>query len=369
MYLKKTIAITVASFALSASIASAREVTYAHFLPATGTIRDATVDYFTRVSEATGGELTFKTFWAGAMGGPVEMMDSIGSQVIDAGGIVDAYIRANIPTAAMFADFGQPVSSYADMLAYSAAVTEQQLLGCPECTAEYENNNVKLLATTATAPYYIMCKPEVTSTADMEGKKVRAVGTAGPLMKQMGAVPVSVTTAEMYEAMQRGQADCTAGSAAWLDDYKLGEFVKSMIDEPINDYISSGNILFNLDVWNGFTDAQRASLIAELPSFIAEINFEGLADADKAIEAAKANGMQLVEPDAEFQTIITDFRNGTWDHAIKTAEGSGVTVAGRVAEDFQALVEKWSGIVAEIGMDQDAYTEALSREIYSKLPN
>jgi TRAP-type C4-dicarboxylate transport system substrate-binding protein len=369
MHLKKTIAITAATLALSTSIASAREITYAHFLPAAGSIRDATVAYFDRVSEATGGELTFETFWAGAMGGPVEMLDTIGSQTVDAGGIVDAYLRSSIPTASMFSDFGRLVSSNADMLAYSAAVTEQQLLKCPECSADYEDNNVKLLATTATAPYYLMCKPEVTSTADMAGKKVRAVGNVANLMQQMGAVPVSVTTAEMYEAMQRGQADCSTGSAAWLDEYKLGEFVKSMINEPINDYISSGNILFNLDVWNDFSEAQRAAFIDELPAFVAQINFEGLSDADQAIEAAKANGLKIYEPDEEFKAQITEFRSATFAAAITTAEGTGVKVAERVTTDFEALVEKWSAIVADIGMDQAAYEEALRTEIYSKLPN
>ncbi|MCZ4366303.1 C4-dicarboxylate TRAP transporter substrate-binding protein [Sulfitobacter dubius] len=369
MYLKKTIAITVASFALSATSVTARDITYAHFLPAAGSIRDATVAYFDRVSKATDGELTFETFWAGAMGGPVEMLDTIGSQTVDAGGIVDAYLRSSIPTASMFSDFGRLVSSNEDMLAYSAAVTEQQLLSCQECTADYENNNVKLLATTAVAPYYIMCKPEVTSTADMVGKKVRAVGNPANLMQQMGAVPVSVTTAEMYEAMQRGQADCSTGSAAWLDEYKLGEFVKSMINEPINDYISSGNILFNLDVWNDFSDAQRAAFVEELPAFVAQINFEALSDADKAIEAAKANGLKIYEPDDEFKTLIAEFRGGTFADAITTAEGTGVKVADRVVSDFEALVEKWSAIVTDIGMDQDAYEEALRTEIYSKLPN
>ena len=52
-----------------------------------------------------------------------------------------------------------------------------------------------------------MTKFPVNSVADIQGKKIRAVGYIGKLIKGVGAAPVSVPNAEIYTTLERGTAD------------------------------------------------------------------------------------------------------------------------------------------------------------------
>ncbi|SDO63227.1 TRAP-type C4-dicarboxylate transport system, substrate-binding protein [Lutimaribacter pacificus] len=370
MFKTTTIAAATVALAMVTGSAGAKEISYGHYLPPNyGAIKDGLLPFFDRVTDATNGDITFEGFFGGAMGGPKELLDAIGSNTVNAGGIVDAYVQSSIPTSAMFGDFGRTVASVEDMLAFSAAASEVQLLKCPECVQDYTDNNSVLLAMVATTPYYVMCKPEVATAADLRGRKVRASGAPGILIRDLEAVPVSISSTEMYEAMQRGQADCTTGAASWLEEANLGEFVRSMIDEPIFAYVSAGRLIFNLDTWHDLPQEERDAIVAEIPKLIADSNFVVIEEADTAIENTVARGMQIFEADDAFVSAVETYRSGAWSDAIAAAERRGVDagVASRIVEDFQASVEKWRGIMAEIGLDRAAYEDALQREIYSKL--
>lgn len=367
MIKKAALAAMATAFSIGAVTADAREISYASFLPPTyATLPQAMEPFFERVTKASNGEITFKTFYGGAMGGPKDILDNISNNTVDSGGIVDAYIRSAIPTAAMYSLFGVSTESELDVLALSAAVMEELFLNCPDCRKEFDQNNTILLSMTATAPYHIMCVPKVETLADLQGKKVRAVSTAGALMKQMGAVPVAITVAEMYEAMQRGQADCTTGATSWLADYKLGEFVTSIVDAPINAYISSGQLLMNLDTWKGLTQEQRDIVVAELPQLSADATFAGINEARAAVEFYKKDGLTKYEPDQAFMDELQKFRDAGWTQAVAIGKKTGVKDPETVVANFRKTLTKWREIVEGTGMDKAAYTAALQREIFAK---
>lgn len=172
----------------------------------------------------------------------------------------------------------------------------------------------------------------------------------------------------MYEAMQRGQLDCALASAYYLNDYNIKDFVTSIMETPIGAYVSTLTLSINLDAWDAMGEENRQIVIDEIPQLLADIEWALMADDEAAVEAAVAKGAKVVSPDQPFLDKLAEMRAKEWDAVIAQAEEDGVEDAEKLITDFRAVVEKWRGIIAEIGHeDRQAFEDALRREIFSKL--
>merc|ERR1712091_254499 len=118
-----------------------------------------------------------------------------------------------------------------------------------------------------------MCAEPVSSLADLNGKKVRTSSRFGAMMQGMGDTAVSITSAEMYEAMQRGSTDCAVGPAAWLTSYNIKDFVKSVVSTPLGVYFGTMVLTMNADRWDGLDDAWKKAIIDNIPQMTADINW------------------------------------------------------------------------------------------------
>lgn len=355
-----------ATLALSASSALAAEYSYGSFLQSTAaTSVKGQIPFFERVAARTNGEVTFNPFWGGAMGGPKELLGAVDDGVLDSGLIVDVYTKKSLPHAS---SLSAAFILAEDTLVWGAAVNEFQLLHCPQCREDFADNGQIGLAWYATTPYVLMCTSPTATLADLQGKKVRSVSRLADLMAHMGATPVSVTVAEMYEAMQRGQVDCALGSANYLNTYNIKDFVTSIIDEPIGAYVSTLTLSVNLDAWEGMSTENRQIIIDEIPQLLADIEWAQFEDDRNAVEATLKKGGEVVTPDDAFRASLEEMRAGEWEALAAAAADDGVENADKLIADFRAVVEKWRGIIAEIGHDdRDAFEAALRDEIFSKL--
>src|SRR3546814_2387778 len=87
---------------------------------------------------------------------------------------------------------------------------------------------VPLSAVSAT-PYHLLCTKAVKSLADLKGLKVRAASSSAALVQALGATPVNVAVTEIYEALQRGQVDCTLGPIPHLKNYALADIDRKSV--------------------------------------------------------------------------------------------------------------------------------------------
>ncbi|MGM0585121.1 MAG: C4-dicarboxylate TRAP transporter substrate-binding protein [Pseudomonadota bacterium] len=365
--LRKTTAMAAAlAMTAAAGAAEARELSYAHYISSVHVVNTkGMTPFFERLSDKTGGEITYESFWGGAMGGPKELLGAVEDNIVDSAGIVDVYLKRALPHSALISSLFVVAD---DVKAFAAAVNEYQLLHCPGCVEDYHDSNAVPLAWYSTSPYVLMCTSPVSTLDDLAGKKVRATSRMGVLMEKMGATPVSITSAEMYEAMQRGQADCSVGAAAWLTGYNIKDFVATVMADPLGAYIGSGLMNMNMDTWEELSVEHRQAIIDELPQLVADVMWAYLEEADNAVQIAQEeHGAELVEAGPEFKAQLEEIRATEWDEAIAQGEEDGVENARQVVEEFREIADKWRGIVAKIGDDKAAYAEALDREIFSKL--
>jgi len=61
---------------------------------------------------------------------------------------------------------------------------------------------------------------------DLRGMKVRSVGRQADMVKALGATPVAMDPADMYEALRRAVLDGVVGPAEMLQGWKLADLIK-----------------------------------------------------------------------------------------------------------------------------------------------
>lgn len=317
-----------------------------------------------RITAATNGEITFENFTGGSMGGPKDLLGNAGSGILDAASVVDIYVKSSLPTAVMVSSM-MAIGHNPKVMA--AAMNEFQLLHCPQCVEERARNNVIGLSWSSTAAYHVLCKEPIKTLADLQGKKIRATSGIGIAMKAIGASPVSITTSEMYEAMQRGQIDCAVGSAAWLNTYNLKDVTKGAWSNPVGSYFGSMNWAINLDTWNDLTADQQQAFKDGLAQSTADIMWAYVSDNEKALEWLAANGGTVEESDQAFKDAWKVQEDNAYATALANAEKDGIENAAELLETYRELVAKWTAKMEVIGDDKDAYRDALQAEVFSKI--
>lgn len=344
---------------------SARELTYGTYVPP----QHESVEFganllIKRLPEETNGELTYKLFTSGTMGGAKEALSSVRDGVVDSSNIVDIYFRADLPVTTTLSSL---LIMPDDPRVWVAAMNEVNLLKCPECTAEREKNNIVGIAWTGAANYYLLCNKEVGSLEALKGKKVRAASRMGVLAQSMGAVPVSISAGEIYEALQRGQLDCVLGSAAWMDGYSLKDFVTHIVTTPMGAYFGSMLIDLNKDTWDSLTESQQQAFWKIAPELVANVMTNYMRTNQETLDQAEGNGVTLMQADDALVAVVEQARSNEWQAVIDDAKAQNVAGAEAAILAFRESVEKWEGIMAKVGDDQAAYQQALWDEIFSKM--
>ena len=365
---KSLVSATVAICAMGMGVSLAHaetKLTYGSFIPAEHIVHKIGLQpYFERTEKDTNGSITWELFSGGAVGGVKEALKIVETGAVDSSLIIDVYIKKDLPASAAVASL---LTLNDDPLVFAGAVNEFQLLDCAECEAEREAHNMKALAFYSTGISHLMCGTEIASLDDVKGKKVRAASRQGALASHLGATPVSITTAEMYEAIQRGVADCTIGAAAWLNAYNLKDVVKTIVDVPTGAYFSALFLDMNNDKWNTLSADEKQAIIKHAPKAVADIVFAYKEEGDVAIQAALDKGAKLTKPDQAMVDAIKDFQAGEIKISAKNAKEAGIESSDVLLTTFMEKVEKWRGIVASTGGDKDKYEEALWTEVFSKV--
>ncbi len=128
----------------------------------------------------------------------------------------------------------------------------------PQFAAELANSNLKAIGFRPLEAYGLLCTKPVKSVDDLKGLRIRTYGFAYPaLVEAMGGTPVSISTAEAYEALERNVIDCTPIGPALARGWKYDEVAKFYMEIPLG--ASFGHLLaMNLDAYNGMDDETRA---------------------------------------------------------------------------------------------------------------
>lgn len=175
--------------------AQARQLTYASYLPpAHPTSEDGIARFIDIVEKKTDGKIEFVFYPSEAAASAKTMLSAINDHLIDAGFIVSVYMPTSLPVNMILSD----LSFYnSDNAITAAAITDTVLNDCPQCMQEFEDKNVRFLATYATPPYQAMCKGKMENGFKPGGLRMRAPGSeVGRWVSQIDGVPINIPNNE-----------------------------------------------------------------------------------------------------------------------------------------------------------------------------
>lgn len=358
------VAMLTLGMAISSShVVASTSLNYGTYLPRSHSLHDSSVlPFFEEVERETNGSVSFRMHSDGTVVGPRNSLSGVTDGVVDMAMIVDLYIPSELPSGAMLSE----LSLYpASTMAGTAAMTEMVLLHCEQCRSELHDADVKPLGFYSLTPYHLMCRSQVSDVDSIRGKRIKTVGAWSGLAASLDAIPVSISTGEMYEALNRGMVDCVFGSTGWLESYSLADVVSHVLDMEFGAYRGTNFLNMNLDQWNALSSEGRAAIRNHLPLAVARAAIAYDRDSDSALaEARRDEGMQLDDVGQDVREHYRELLDDEFERVVAQGEERGVSNARELAQHYLELLDKWEGIVAELDGSEEAFAAALDREIY-----
>lgn len=239
----------------------------AHTYPADHFLWEKAGKLFTQqVTERSNGRVKFEVYPAGQLG-----KESLG--VIEAGLAEIAFIIPSLATDKLPLSEVTQLPSMFDSSCQGASMFHAAGTGDGVLNKrEYEPQGIRYLYSYVSPPYSMMTRTKPTATLEsLVGQKVRVVG--GPMattVSQLGAVPVTIPSTEMYDSLLRGTIDGTIYSRMALKSLKLEKALKYSVDGV---RLGTGNIFV----------AMSQSAWEEMPDDIKTIIDEASADVEKQL--------------------------------------------------------------------------------------
>ncbi|MFC1883254.1 TRAP transporter substrate-binding protein [Thermodesulfobacteriota bacterium] len=201
--------------------------------------------------------------------------------------------------------------------------------------------NVKPMYFHAHGPGILHSKKPVTKLEDLKGMKIRSYGFNAKMTAALGAVPVAMSQAGVYEALQKGVADATFSPSEVLKGWKQAEVVKSTTKCYSVGYTAGFFVVMNLDKWN--------SLPKDVQEVIEEINKEWVAKYGDAWANSDKEGLEFSLSLGNKVLDLSPEESARWakavapvvDAYIKAADGKGLP--GKEYVDFiRAKIKEYS---------------------------
>jgi TRAP-type transport system periplasmic protein len=357
-------AVVVSAFAQNAQ-AEKRVLQYGSALPAKHIgNKIALVPFFDEVNKKTS-NVEWRLFTGGAMGNFKEAFTSVKDRVVDGAAIVDVYAAQFLPRTATLSGLSLMGT---DPRVMAGAMNQTVLVDRPDLIGEWQRHKVRPMAAYALSPFHMMCREKLLTLASLQGKKISATSGYARLVKAIGAVPITIESTEIYEALRRGQVDCVVASSAWLKSFSLWDVVKSYNELPVGLFFGAWILTFNDDSWNAMSASEKKAHSDSIPSMIRKaveqysfdgVNVRGVAEKEKGITYFKA--------DQDYRDAVAVYQKEDVANVIRLAKGRGVENPEELIGSFLANVKKWKKIVSSAGADYDAYEAALKREIFDKI--
>ena len=203
-----------------------------------------------------------------------------------------------------------------------------------------ENNILCMSQWPASEVVMISAKP-IRTLADLQGKKIRAMGLMNNAMKILGATPVAMPLPEVYEALERGTIDTVTGLPYHLVvSFKMHEAAKYLINPGIGCF-ASGGYFMNLNTWNKLPDDIKEiikKINAEFPDVGAEKSNEVLKKTTDTLLKAKVEIYSL-PPDevAKWKALLVPRIYDDWTKQMEEKKLPGKETLAK----YQELVKKY----------------------------
>ncbi|MGE3881866.1 MAG: TRAP transporter substrate-binding protein DctP [Flavobacteriaceae bacterium] len=251
-------AVAAGAIIAGTAAANARTLTFATWQPEASTSLHATsLHWFAEeLEKRTDGKHSLNIFWNGTVAGISDIGNAVESGLADMGDLVVPYFPDQYPLNNAISFFWPQPRTPLELSEMMADLHRKY----PPFSEELTKFNLKLIGLRPLGYYGMMCREPIRSMDDFKGKRIRSYGVALPaVVEALGAVPQSMSTVEIYEALERGVIDCAPIEPILAHGWKYDEVAKYFVDVPLG--ASWGQfIVMNADVFEGLPDDLKQTI-------------------------------------------------------------------------------------------------------------
>ncbi|MDX9801839.1 MAG: TRAP transporter substrate-binding protein DctP [Spirochaetia bacterium] len=230
------------------------------------------------VHELVGDQVEIQLFTAGELVKSNEVFDAVSNNTVQIGSDFPGYWAGKDTAFNLVASFPMWMDAYdyINWLEFGGGLAEYERI--------YGNFNILPIPH---GPITVESGPRGTkpikSLADYKGLKIRMSGkNQGNILAQLGASQVSISSAEVYQGLQRGLIDAAESCTPEFDwGLGYGETTTFSSHPGWHQPGSMGNLLFNKDAWNELpANVQSAFRIAAKATIARTLAFQDYSSAD-----------------------------------------------------------------------------------------
>lgn len=271
------------------------------------------------VAAETGGKFTIKVAYGETLAASKEVIDGLKINAFEAGYWTPPLAPGKQPATSVFT---LPFLPFGDIK--NATRVADIYYRHPAVKRDFDAWDSIYLMPVTLPSYEFMGRGDPPLTlADWKGKRVRALGGQGQAMAMLGAVTTTVTTTEIYGAMERGVID-----AAGLPNYAFASFKIMEIAKWHTTGLELGivvpNAALSAKAFAALPAQYKTVLTGAVPAALDAQVTALVEDEAKSLAAFKARGLrEVVIPAAMREEFMRMAGRPVWDDWVKEMNGKG----------------------------------------------
>lgn len=311
---------------------------FATYFPGTSPIyTDFVEPWMNRVTELTDGQVEFDYYPAEQLGKSGDLLFLTRDGVADLTVVPVNYYQDNQPISAVLASLpglsetvGQGTKAYNELLKQNETILE----------TDYLKNGVRPIVAFVSPPYELWTRGlEIRVPEDLKGKKIKTPGgITNELYSYLGAVPVTISHAETYEALEKGVIEIVSSYNMAIKNGGYDELLEYGVMPHIGSVIQS--IKINENKWQSLPDNVKEAMMQageEVMDPLGKVYEEAGEQFNKDFIDKGGVIAELTEEELEkWNKPLNEFTE-KW---LKEHESDGHDYRG-VLEDYKQLLEKY----------------------------
>ena len=292
--------------------------------------------YLDRVEELSKGQVKFENYWSSSLVPARQLLDALNTGVADVSFLIPGYY----PSKLSLLTVGTLPTTYKNAYTFGMAVHDL-VLETPAVSNEMAKWGAVYLTSAAFPPFNLLSKSPVSTIGTLKGMKVRTFGGIAMLVKQFGAVVVSLPTPQVYNALQRGTIDAAIYPPLLITDFKLHETAKHLWAQPIGSVVSA--LGMRKAKWDGLSSDLKAifrkAALEHQTAYHRIVQVEG--NEGTARKKLQDAGVTIAPGSKKATSRINEKVGLVWNDWIKKMEDKGKP-GQMVADKFRSLLVKYS---------------------------
>lgn len=307
------------------------------------------------INEWSGGKVTVEIAWNGSIAEPTEIPDALADGRLDLATYAFVYDRERFPVSNAISNsiVSTPASPFVGELVTDAAVVDAAW-NTPEFLEEMATNDlVPIVPFVPGGSSGIACSEPRTSVNDLTGIQSRvSMEAQSRQLTELGGNPVSLDFSELYEALQRGVADCSISALSTMINGSITP-VAPYIAMPLEEQIAVGPQGFLGGTSYEQLPLPVQQLVYDKSNDWYMMNYQALKMfANDAATIADENGGGITSVDDDVDQVLGEVNNQILADLEASESFDGENYLTRLEE----ATERWTGIADELGYaDEGGY--------------